>query len=191
MMLRAILKKVRAVIRVEAEPATVKVLRAVAEDTGKAEPEIDADTLKAKAMISKAVTRRDLRKAVRVEPAAIVVRRVGIKTTKRPSPSKPSPPTTTSEADVAALSRTTRRSHPSISVPLVLPEPHVPLVVRAARVRSVAALFPTMPPGNRNRPEAIRLNVVRLADHAVTAKRAIANCRLVAEVNVRDHRRVR
>jgi len=98
----------------------------------------------------------------------------------------------TSVAVVAASSRTTRRSRHSISVRrgrFVLLG-HGRRVRLVANVRNVAALFPTMRIRSRNRREDIRLSVARFAARAVTDKRVIANCRLVAEASGRVGRLV-
>lgn len=182
MMSKVIHRMVRAVTRAEVEPATVKMVRAAERDTDKAGRGIAADTLKVRATISKVDTRRVHRKVAEAELAAIVVRRVVFRMTKQPSLFNHRTRTTTSVAAVAALSRTTRRSPPSIDVPRVV---HVR---RAARVRNDVALFRTMSP-HRNQRAVIRLSVVRLADRAATVKQVIESCPLVAEASGRAHLR--
>lgn len=188
MMSKAILKADRRVTRAAAEPATAKGGRAVEPRTNKAERGINVDTRQANGATSKAGTRLGLRKAVKAEPAAIVVHRGAIRTIKSRSPFNPSPPTMTSAEDVAASSRTTHRSRHSINALLA---PHGRLGLLEARNRNVVDLFLTKRILSKDRPAAIRLNVVRFADRAATIKRPVANFPLAAEVNVRLLRCVR
>ena len=187
MMSKAILKADRRVTRA-AEPATAKGGRAVEPRTNKAERGINVDTRQANGATSKAGTRLGLRKAVKAEPAAIVVHRGAIRTIKSRSPFNPSPPTMTLAEDVAASSRTTHRSRHSINALLA---PHGRLGLLEARDRNVVDLFLTKRILSKDRPAAIRLNVVRFADRATTIKRPVANFPLAAEANVRLRRCVR
>ena len=115
MMLKVMFNKLRAAIQVEVRPVTVKARRADERDTGKAEREIDAGPLKDKRTINRRDTRRDHRTVVRLEPTAISVRLVVIKTIKRRRRLNRSPPTTISAEVVVALSRTTRPNRHSIN----------------------------------------------------------------------------
>ena len=156
-------------------------------DTHRAEQGIDAEILKARATTNKRDTRRGHRNVVRVEPAVIVLRRAGFRMSRRPRHPKPNRPTMTLGVVVGVLSPTTHWSRHSINAPHVR---HVRLGPQVARVHNLVVLFPTMRPRNSNRLAAIRHNVARLAAHAVTAKRAIANCPRVAEANGQhNHRR--
>lgn len=187
MMLRAMLNKVRAVTQTEVRPVTVKARRADELDTDKARRGIGADTLRIKVETSRADIHHGDHTVVRVEPMAISVRHVVIKTIKTLMLPNPSPPTMTSVEVVGASSRTTLRSRHSISGPRVRLDrlEHVRLVLPVANVPNVAAMIPTMRLRSRDRRGAIRLNAVRIAARVVTDRRVIANCRLAAEASGR------
>lgn len=185
MMSKAIPKADRPDTHAAAEPATANGSRAAEPRTNKAEQGINVDTRQANGATSKAGTRLGRRKAVKAEPAAIVVHRGAIRTIKRRSPFNPSPPTMTSAEDVAASSRMTPQRRHSISVPRAL------LGQLEGRARSLVVLFPTMQVLNKDRRGAIPLNVVRFAARAATIKRPVANFPLAAEASVRLLRRVR
>ena len=205
---KATLNNLRAVIRVEVRPVTVKARRADERDTDKAHQGIDADTLRINVKFSREDRRRSAGirhghpTVVRVEPPPISVRhvvnkrisrRVVIKTIRRRGHLNPNRLTMTSEVDVVASSRTTRRNRRSISVLRGhrVPREHVRLDRLVASVRSVAVTFPTMRLRSKDRRVGTRLNAVRLADRAVMGKRAIANCRLAAEASGQLRRPVR
>lgn len=191
MMLKAMPSNLRAVIQVEVQPVTLKVRNADERDTDKAERGIDAGTLKAKRAINKPDIHHGHHTAVRVEPTAISVRHVAIRTIKTQERLRRSPPTMTSVEDVGASSRTTRRSRHSANVPRVrhVLLDHVRLGRPEAIAHNVGDMHPTMRRRSRNRREATRLSADRFADRAATDKRAIANCRLADEASDRLRRR--